>query len=56
MLMQQFVKGLKSRSDETRNKAARELYLYVSTIELVLREISKLLLVGKLTPQSNDNQ
>ena len=36
-LMQQFVSGLKSRNDETRQKAARELHHYVST---ELREVS----------------
>jgi len=30
-LMQQFVAGLKSRNAETRSKAARDLYHYVST-------------------------
>jgi hypothetical protein len=29
--MQQFVAGLKSRNAETRSKAARDLYHYVST-------------------------
>ena len=36
-LMQQFVSGLKSRNDETRAKAARDLNHYVST---ELREVS----------------
>ncbi|KAK3923760.1 Serine/threonine-protein kinase mTOR [Frankliniella fusca] len=36
-LMQQFVKGLKSRSDETRKKAARDLLQYLKT---ELREVS----------------
>ncbi|RZF43401.1 hypothetical protein LSTR_LSTR001662 [Laodelphax striatellus] len=36
-LLQQFVAGLKSKSQETRTKAARELYLYVKT---ELREVS----------------
>nr|QXN57741.1 serine/threonine-protein kinase [Bemisia tabaci] len=35
-LMQQFVSGLKSRHPETRNKAAKDLYLYVKT---ELREV-----------------
>ena len=37
MSMQQFVAGLKSRSEETRAKAARDLHHYVST---ELREVS----------------
>ena len=37
-LMQQFVSGLKSRNEETRNKAARELNHYVTT---ELREVSE---------------
>ncbi|KAJ1521597.1 hypothetical protein ONE63_003248 [Megalurothrips usitatus] len=36
-MMQQYVKGLKSRSDETRKKAARELLQYLTT---ELREVS----------------
>nr|WBK62802.1 target of rapamycin [Sogatella furcifera] len=36
-LLQQFVAGLKSKSQETRTKAARDLYLYVKT---ELREVS----------------
>lgn len=36
-LMQQYAKGLKSRSDETRKKAARDLLQYLRT---ELREVS----------------
>ncbi len=36
--MQQFISGLKSRNEETRNKAARELNHYVTT---ELREVSE---------------
>ena len=52
-LMQQFVAGLKSRNAETRSKAARDLYHYVSTeytvIFLLLTEMVHKANISKLS-------
>lgn len=37
--LQQFVSGLKSRTEESRNKAARDLQVHIITVDVMCTEI-----------------